>query len=73
MSLKGQQTDPQTTAALYHVGRLLSYTTLGAVAGALGRWPLAGLTHSPAMVLPWVLAQSALRTSARQKCVGDPH
>ncbi len=56
MSLKGQQTDPQTTAALYHVGRLISYASLGAVAGTLGRWPLTGLTHSPAMVLPWVLA-----------------
>lgn len=56
MSLKGQEEDPQTTAALYHVGRLLSYAGLGAVAGALGKWPLTGLTHSPAMILPWLLA-----------------
>lgn len=56
MSLKGQDEDPQTTAALYHIGRLCSYATLGAVAGALGKWPLTGLTNSPAMVLPWLLA-----------------
>ena len=56
MSLKGPDTDPQTAAALYHTGRLVSYATLGAFAGALGKWPLTGLTHSPAMVLPWLLA-----------------
>ena len=56
MSLKGEDEDPQTTAALYHIGRLVSYASLGALAGALGKWPLTGLTHSPAMVLPWLLA-----------------
>lgn len=56
LSLKNSRADSQTAAALYHVGRLLSYATLGAFAGALGQWPLTGLTHSPVMVLPWVLA-----------------
>jgi len=56
MSLKGQEQDPQSTAALYHLGRLFSYGSLGAIAGALGKWPLTSLTHSPAMVLPWLLA-----------------
>lgn len=54
-SLKNQQADPQTSAALYHIGRLVSYASLGAIAGSLGRWPLTGITGSPAMVLPWVL------------------
>ncbi len=56
LSLQGPHADPQTTAALYHTGRLLSYASLGTLAGALGHWPLASLTHSPAMVLPWLLA-----------------
>jgi sulfite exporter TauE/SafE len=56
MSLKQQDADPQTAAVLYHLGRLLSYAGLGALAGALGRWPLMELTRSPVMVLPWLLA-----------------
>ena len=35
MSLKGQDEDPQTTAALYHIGRLVSYASLGALADSI--------------------------------------
>lgn len=42
----------------YHVGRTLAYTALGTAAGALGKQPLQALlgAHSPAALLPWVLA-----------------
>lgn len=48
--------DPQTAAALYHTGRLVSYATIGGLAGALGRWPLANAFAAPAALLPWALA-----------------
>jgi hypothetical protein len=42
----------------YHVGRTMAYTALGTTAGALGKQPLQALLgpHSPAALLPWVLA-----------------
>ncbi|MDB6068956.1 MAG: hypothetical protein JWL81_127 [Verrucomicrobiales bacterium] len=52
--------DPQTPAALYHIGRILSYASLGALAGALGKWPLTRFTHSPLQILPWLLAIALL-------------
>ena len=64
LSLQRPNQDPQTAAALYHTGRLLSYAALGALAGALGQWPLASLTHSPAMVLPWLLTAALLAIAA---------
>lgn len=64
LSLQRPNQDPQTAAALYHTGRLLSYAALGALAGALGQWPLATLAHSPAMVLPWLLAAALLAIAA---------
>jgi sulfite exporter TauE/SafE len=42
-------------AALYHGARIISYTTLGAVAGALGTLPLRWLDAHGARVLPWLL------------------
>ncbi len=39
----------------YHLGRFVSYTSLGAVAGAVGEVPLRRLMDSPLRVLPWVL------------------
>jgi sulfite exporter TauE/SafE len=56
MALKIGEDQQMQAAALYHLGRLFSYTTLGVIAGSLGRWPLEKLTGSPIMVLPWVLA-----------------
>lgn len=41
-------------AALYHGARILSYTTLGAIAGALGTLPLRWLDAHGARVLPWL-------------------
>jgi sulfite exporter TauE/SafE len=56
MALKSGEDEQMQAAALYHTGRLFSYTALGAIAGTLGHWPLEKLTGSPVMVLPWVLA-----------------
>jgi sulfite exporter TauE/SafE len=56
-------------AALYHAGRLASYTTIGAICGALGREPLGWFFHSPAVLLPWalVLALLVLATGLEKK------
>ncbi len=56
MSLKNSEAHQQQAAVLYHTGRVLSYTTIGIIAGALGRWPLEKVTGTPVMVLPWLLA-----------------
>lgn len=47
--------DPQTVASLYHITRLAGYTALGALAGGVGRWPLALLGESTLRYLPWLL------------------
>lgn len=39
----------------YYFGRMISYTTLGAAAGALGMVPLHKLMKSPLVALPWML------------------
>lgn len=43
----------ETTA--YHVGRISSYTLIGALAGLLGQQPLSYFFHSPAVILPWLM------------------
>jgi sulfite exporter TauE/SafE len=43
------------STALYHGGRLLSYTVAGAIAGALGVMPLRWLQSGAVLVLPWLL------------------
>jgi uncharacterized protein len=44
-----------TAASLYHGARLVSYSLIGAVCGALGQQPLRWFFDSPAVLLPWVL------------------
>ncbi len=44
-----------TAASLYHGGRLLSYTVIGTICGALGQQPLKWFFDSPAVLLPWVM------------------
>jgi sulfite exporter TauE/SafE len=56
MALRNGEDEQMQAAALYHTGRLVSYTLLGIIAGSLGRWPLEKLTGSPVMFLPWLLA-----------------
>jgi len=47
--------DPQTVGTVYHLTRLAGYTTLGALAGGIGRLPLALLGSSVLGWLPWLL------------------
>lgn len=39
----------------YHLGRLLSYSSLGIACGAMGAIPLRNLLDSPLVLLPWML------------------
>jgi sulfite exporter TauE/SafE len=41
---------------LYHGTRLLAYTAVGAIGGAVGSMPTPGFLHQSAVVLPWILA-----------------
>lgn len=44
-----------TAASLYHGSRLLSYSLIGAICGALGQQPLKWFFDSPVALLPWVM------------------
>ena len=39
----------------YHGGRLIAYSTIGALCGAIGQQPLRWIFDTPAVVLPWLL------------------
>ena len=52
---KADKTDPNTMRTVYHSSRLLGYTLLGGLAGALGRGPLLLLSSSAARWLPWIM------------------
>ena len=45
----------QLESLAYHIGRILSYTVIGGLAGALGYQPLSYLFDSPAVILPWLM------------------
>lgn len=47
--------DPQTVSSVYHVTRLAGYGALGALAGGVGRLPLAFLSDDVVRYLPWLL------------------
>lgn len=49
------ESDPMTVSTLYHVARLTGYAVLGAVAGGLGRAPLAWVSQSALRWTPWLL------------------
>ena len=42
-------------AAAYHGSRLIAYTTVGVIAGAVGTLPLKWFHHGAGLVLPWML------------------
>jgi sulfite exporter TauE/SafE len=52
---RGDRADPQTVATVYHLARLSGYAALGALAGGLGRVPLALLSGGALRWLPWAL------------------
>ena len=53
--MRGDRADAQTVSTVYHLTRLTSYATLGAVAGGLGRAPLTWISQSALRWLPWVM------------------
>ncbi|MDF1812808.1 MAG: sulfite exporter TauE/SafE family protein [Verrucomicrobiales bacterium] len=50
-------------AIAYHGGRLIAYSSIGAVCGALGEQPLRWIFNTPAVVLPWMLVGVFLITA----------
>ena len=52
---KNDPSDPFTVATIYHAARLAGYTTLGALAGGLGRMPLTFAGDWALLLLPWTL------------------
>src|SRR3954469_8638635 len=55
MPVRGDRSDAQTVSTVYHVARLTGYATLGALAGGLGRAPLAWVSDSALRWTPWVM------------------
>lgn len=53
MPTRGDRADGQTVATAYHLSRLSAYAVLGAIAGGLGRAPLAWFSESALRWLPW--------------------
>lgn len=51
----------ETTA--YHLGRVISYTLIGSLAGLIGKQPLSYFFHSPAAILPWLMIPFLLITA----------
>ncbi|MEM9081418.1 MAG: sulfite exporter TauE/SafE family protein [Verrucomicrobiota bacterium] len=62
-SMKGDETSRLLGATTYHLGRLLSYASIGSLCGFLGQQPLKWLFDSPAVILPWFLVTVFLVTS----------
>jgi sulfite exporter TauE/SafE len=59
-AMAGSESERMTAASVYHAGRLVAYTTIGAMCGAVGREPLGWFFHSPAVLLPWALVVALL-------------
>ena len=55
MPARADDSDPHTVASVYHLTRLAGYAGLGAIAGGLGRLPLAWLGAGAWCFLPWLL------------------
>ncbi len=62
---RGPETDAAVSRSVYHVARLSSYAVLGAVAGGVGRVPLAWLGHGAARWAPWLLVALLLALALR--------
>lgn len=51
----GQDSQRYQMISAYHVTRLMSYATVGAVCGAIGQQPLQWAFDTPLVLLPWAL------------------
>lgn len=54
-ALKKDENSRIGAATAYHAGRLISYTSIGAMLGAIGAKPLEFFHHSSLSILSWVL------------------
>lgn len=54
-SMKGGETSRLVGATAYHLGRLISYGSIGALCGFLGQQPLRWIFDTPAVLLPWFM------------------
>lgn len=57
--------DPHAVATVYHLTRLAGYAVLGALAGGVGRWPVALLSGDAARLAPWLLVLFFLAVALR--------
>jgi sulfite exporter TauE/SafE len=55
-AMPARESERMLAATAYHGARLTSYAVVGAVCGAVGQQPLQWIFHSPAVLLPWMLA-----------------
>lgn len=65
MPVRGDRADASTISTVYHLTRLTSYATLGALAGGLGRLPLTWVSQSALRWLPWVFVLGFLALALR--------
>lgn len=54
-AMRGTESERLWSVTGYHATRLISYATIGAICGALGKQPLQWVFHSPFAILPWML------------------
>lgn len=55
-AMPANETERLLAGTSYHGARMIAYALVGGVCGAIGMQPLAWFFHSPAVVLPWMLA-----------------
>ena len=72
MPARAADSDPHTVASVYHLTRLAGYTGLGAIAGGLGRLPLAWLGERTWRFLPWLLVIFFVAANARRSSASWP-
>ncbi len=65
MPARANEADPHTVASVYHLCRLTGYAVLGALAGGLGRLPLALLGTDALRYLPWLLVLFFIAVAVR--------
>jgi uncharacterized protein len=55
-AMPASESERMLAATSYHGARLASYAIVGAICGTIGKQPLQWIFHSPAVILPWILA-----------------
>ncbi len=65
MPAPSERTSAQTVSTAYHLARLAGYGALGALAGGVGRVPLAFISGSTLRYLPWLLVLFFIAVAVR--------